>query len=391
MENLTHEQEAKLQKLMKDTLIEWCQDTTSHGCLNIVKANNILLRLIWIVCLLASIGFCFYMIFQTMASYVSNPIATSITIVNEIPAVFPTVSMCFLNPLATDEAVYAEIDALMRGQPQYLTRPLSLQQITSTRRISYYMSQMNDTRKKQLGNTIENSVFFCKFNSRPCEDYDLEWYYDFTLGNCYKFNAYGNKTVGKGGFLPSLQMTFVIGDSTTRYDYYQDIGMRILIHNSSLAAPIVSEDGISLAPGFNYDLKVSRTYYSRLPAPYSECLKDATNRTPTRTYMMNVMFDSLQIPNYNKRYCENLLFQQVLDTNCSCVDPAYKYRNNTMARCITERQFLCQDGMFRAVYGNPSFYFSKECPEGKIFKINLSFSFFLFLFNNLSYFYVSRM
>ena len=102
-----------------------------------------------------------------------------------------------------------------------------------------------------------------------------------------------------------------MGDSSTSNSYYYESGMRILIHNSSLDIPLVYENGISLAPGFNYHIKVDRTFYSRLEDPYSDCIKDLSNKTSHKSFIMNVMFDALGFTTYNKQYCENLIFQGV--------------------------------------------------------------------------------
>lgn len=360
----TEKKEHHNKNVIKKTLIEWCKDSTSHGLFNIMKAQNIAIRLIWIICFLCSSGVCCYMIAQTISSYLSNPVSTTISVIDELPATFPTVTMCFLSPLAPDENVYAEIEKLMSNQTNYTDRSLSLNQITSSRRISYYLYNLNDSEKKAFGNTVENSLYICKFNSKLCDKNDLEWYFDFTMGNCYKFNSNGSLKVGKSGYLPSLQLQFVIGDSTSRNDYFIESGMRILIHNSSITEPTVFENGISLAPGFNYDLKLSRTYYTRLAAPYSECLKDLGKSNTHRTRVMNVMFDTFNLTTYSKQYCENLEFQFELEKRCECVSPWYPFANLSVPRCINQTQFLCQTDVFKIVYENPDSFLKDQCPKG---------------------------
>lgn len=362
--NEANKKDDTFRRVLKETLIEWCKDSTSHGLLNIVKAQNVVIRLIWLVCLLGSTGVCCYMIVQTISSYMSNPVSTTISVVDESPTIFPTVSMCFLNPLAPDENVYAEIKKLLSNQTSYYDRSLYLNQATSSRRISYFLYNLNDTQKKSFGNTIEASLYLCKFNSKVCDKKDLEWYFDFSMGNCYKFNSNGSLTVGKSGFLPSLHLEFVIGDSTMRNDYYFETGMRVLIHNSSMPVPLVFENGISLAPGFNYDLKISRTYYNRLAAPYSDCLKDLTRTSKNQTHVMSVIFDKLNMNTYSKQYCENLQFQLILEENCECVSPAYPYSKPWIEKCLNETQVVCQNEFFKNVYADPDKFFGDQCPRG---------------------------
>ena len=363
MEERTHE----LRALLKKTFLEWCRDSKCHGVMNIVKAQNLILKVIWLLCFLTCSGFCIYLITLALLSYFSNPITTKISVVDDTPATFPTVSICFLNPLNSDnDAINAEIaDLLATLNKTNSSNQIFIYQVSASRKISYFLSNLNTSQKLAYGNTLNNSMLFCKFNSKPCDKSGVfEWYFDFNLGNCYKFNPEGKFQIGKAGFLPSLQLQFIIGDSATVYSGYFESGMRILIHNSSLSQPLVYENGISLAPGFNYDLKVSRTYYSRLDAPYSNCLKDLSRNNPDLTHMMDVMFNGLNISTYNQQYCQNLAFQRILVTNCSCVNPAYPFSDPNVAKCITGEQVGCQDDMFQKVYKDPDFYFGEDCPQG---------------------------
>lgn len=151
--------------------------------------------------------------------------------------------------------------------------------------------------------------------------------------------------------------------------------MRILIHNSSLSTPLVFDNGISLSPGFNYDIKVSRTYHSRLAAPYSSCLKDLSASNPDQSVLMQIMFNVLNLTTYNQQYCQNLAFQTVLAEYCGCVNPSYPSKDPNFPKCINGSQVFCHDDVFQAVFTNPDIYFGEMCPKGKI-----SFVCFVFYF-----------
>ena len=362
----------ELLALLKKTFLEWCRDSKCHGVMNIAKAQNIILKVIWLLCFLACSGFCIYLISLAVMSYLSNPISTKISVVDDVPAPFPTISICNLNPLNSDnDKVNQEIANLLSSSLNITVQNTFIfqYQLSAARQISNFLMNLNTSQKMAYGNTNNNSMFFCKFNSYPCDDDVFEWYFDFYLGNCYKFNPLGTFKIGKPGFIPSLQLTYVIGDSSTVYSNYYQSGMRILIHNSSLSQPLVYENGISLAPGFNYDIKVSRTYYSRLDAPYSKCLKDLSPNNPHKTYMMHIMFDVLNISTYSQQYCQNLAFQKILAQNCSCVNAAYPYSNTNFTKCINSDQIICQEEMFKVVYADPDYYFGENCPLGKVLKV----------------------
>ena len=57
------EKEKQLNKLMKECVKEWCEDTTSHGFKNMVKTDSWLIRITWIILIIASMSYCVYSIF----------------------------------------------------------------------------------------------------------------------------------------------------------------------------------------------------------------------------------------------------------------------------------------------------------------------------------------
>ena len=47
-------------ELMKECVREWCEDTTSHGFKNMVKTDSWVIRIIWVILIIASMGYCIY-------------------------------------------------------------------------------------------------------------------------------------------------------------------------------------------------------------------------------------------------------------------------------------------------------------------------------------------
>jgi hypothetical protein len=50
----------KLRARVKACLHQWCNDTTLHGFVNIIKTDSIIIRLIWIVLVVVCLIYCFY-------------------------------------------------------------------------------------------------------------------------------------------------------------------------------------------------------------------------------------------------------------------------------------------------------------------------------------------
>ena len=61
--NHKKEKQKQLNSLMKECVKEWCEDTTSHGFKNMVKTDSWLIRITWIILIIASMSYCVYSIF----------------------------------------------------------------------------------------------------------------------------------------------------------------------------------------------------------------------------------------------------------------------------------------------------------------------------------------
>ena len=84
---------------------------------------------------------------------------------------------------------------------------------------------MSDDQKKTMGRQLNNTLIFCKLSLVPCDEIkQFQYYYDFTYGNCYKFNAGGLQTVGKNGLENSLQFEIYVGNSSLTESYTRKRG-----------------------------------------------------------------------------------------------------------------------------------------------------------------------
>lgn len=67
------------------------KSTTSHGLPKILDANDFLLRLLWIVCFLASSAYCIYCVVDIIGEYLSYPVVSNVELIDELPTTFPTI------------------------------------------------------------------------------------------------------------------------------------------------------------------------------------------------------------------------------------------------------------------------------------------------------------
>ena len=57
---IIRKKESKTKKEIIDITIECYENTTIHGFRNIIKADNIIIRLVWVIILIAGIGYSVY-------------------------------------------------------------------------------------------------------------------------------------------------------------------------------------------------------------------------------------------------------------------------------------------------------------------------------------------
>ena len=60
------DEDKNLSDRLKGCLSEWCEDTTSHGFLNVVKTKNWISRIIWILLIVAGIAYSLLSIFKIL-------------------------------------------------------------------------------------------------------------------------------------------------------------------------------------------------------------------------------------------------------------------------------------------------------------------------------------
>lgn len=76
---------------VKDIVNRSAVESTAHGLLNISQANDWFLRLAWILCLLASFGYCLYCVVDVTTDYFNYPVVSKVEVVDELTTYFPSV------------------------------------------------------------------------------------------------------------------------------------------------------------------------------------------------------------------------------------------------------------------------------------------------------------
>ena len=89
---------------IKNTLHDVVLSSTSHGLPNIFKSKRILLKIIWTLFFLISLGYCSFSIIKTINSYFNWEYLTKIEDFRENPTEFPAITVCNLNKYGNEFA-----------------------------------------------------------------------------------------------------------------------------------------------------------------------------------------------------------------------------------------------------------------------------------------------
>jgi hypothetical protein len=229
-----------------------------------------------------------------------------------------------------------------------------------------YTKFLSDDQKKMAAKQLSDMFIFCKFNSIPCKPDDFQWYYDFDYGNCYKYNSNSTNLnyVGKSGMQASFRIELSVGNYKYSEPYVYNRGLRIVIHNASNERVFVSDDGLDIEPGKSTNIGIKRTLFQKLSKPYSDCIDDLTSSNPSRTDMMNLMFNTLNETQYTQKFCQKLCYQMYVEQNANCSDPALPQIKSGLDYCILVEQIKNQEIAYKQFYSNPDIYCGDNCPIG---------------------------
>ena len=205
--NLKEEEKSK-KILCKD----WLSSISCHCYSRILIHESKLFSLLWVIFPSLMAALAFYFISETILNYLNYDVVTNIITYDQRKPLFPTISICNQNPFVTDFAVnYVQQLLIERG----LTGLNTLNGALFSRFvIQSVIASENDKFKKKLAFNRNETIFSCFYNGQKCTDDDLDWYYDFNYGNCYKFNAgivKGLKISNQPGEFNGLTFLYFLG------------------------------------------------------------------------------------------------------------------------------------------------------------------------------------
>lgn len=143
------------------------------------------MKTMWAIFLVISAYICVRGIVDLSQDYYEYNTITSISIVNQIPALFPAITICNLNPFQTEFALKSLNDPLFLS----FISDLGLDDFSLRLVLLNQVSLFNDSVKKQFAFDIGDILIKCTFSTQPCFKDDFEWYFHPFYGTCWRFNS----------------------------------------------------------------------------------------------------------------------------------------------------------------------------------------------------------
>ncbi|CAF0708689.1 unnamed protein product [Brachionus calyciflorus] len=359
VDNLKTKKPKHARKLIKEKLLYWSSNTTSHGIPNIVRLDSKVLKITWLICFLASLGYCIYTIGIIIQDFLQFDVLINQQVVTDSPIEFPAVTVCNLNPFDRRNA-QAYIDkTLEKNKISYVNDINKIDinpKLVNTLIKSSIKGDSNLTSKsiENIGFHIDYMLLTCYFNDVPCNNSDFIWRYDFDYVNCYTFNSgfdqYGNKVpikkVNDAGSDQSLKLELFLGYDLTQSQYILNSGARVVVHNQSVD-PIISSEGIDVPTGFQTNLGIKRSFLFKLDSPYSDCIKDTKSPDSHDSLYYKSIFTKLNMTIYRQKICMRLCLQDFILRKCACLDGSLPniFVNETICQDIDSLECVADSRM----------------------------------------------
>ena len=307
--------------------VKWLEDSSLSTVTYVfVKSNSYVVRIIWLVVLLAASGGFAYTTYDRIATLIRQPTATTISIEQRDELRFPAVTLCSLNLVRQDKVV-----DLLPQDPGlvYLSNVLSLGLVNTTecKSAASVLASTNNFNggwgnlTALTGNNISEILTtqgvnilrndLCKFVGQDCGLHDFELT-QTTGGLCYTFN--GNepfRTVKGTGVMQGLRLVLDPHDEQYHTSFFADNGMKIVIHEPD-EPPRPGTEGISVPPGSSVyiGMKEVRTIEdTRYSSRQCRDVNDNQNFNFTREYP------------YSTAACLDDCFHTSVADTCGCTEP----------------------------------------------------------------------
>lgn len=260
-----------LKKIILEKFNHWFDNTKLHGIPLLKISEKKYLKSLWLVCFFASFALCVFFLVNDIKSFFKYEIETVIEVSRDTNFKFPTISFCEIQ-----------------------------------------MCNKENAKEKQNETSASSpmiTIISCLFSSDICSENDFEYFELNDFQRCYKFNSNytSPKLSRRFGKAYGLEVEFFLGLKSNCAK-----GLRVYLHN---ATSLIDNDafGIQLLSGTETNVAVDRTFISRKPKPFSDCVDQVDEESS------DLVIETFnQIGGYSQTTCIILCYQEFYDKVFGC-------------------------------------------------------------------------
>jgi hypothetical protein len=340
-------------KKIKERIILLIKDSTVHGLPKAFKANYLINKIVWILFFIGSISYCIYLILAATSGYLQYNTVTNIETIKQIPADLPVITICNLNQLQKNNSIDLIKKYSNSSVPNIYNNVFLINEIMT----------YNDTHKKSLIFSLNESLLECFINTIYCTHLDFVWTVDPIYGNCYSFNTGFNSSgnsidliqISKAGNINGLRLKLFVGNPNNVPKFIETNGYHVIIHNQTYK--ISTNEGFDISTGVETSVIINRIYETLKPKPYSECI-DLNSIDSFDSNLYRVLYGLNQT--YRQIDCFDLCFQELLIQTCNCYFNKFNKLNGTN-QCLDMFQMNCSLNAWSTFVSNN--YINTNCIQ----------------------------
>ena len=333
---------------LKNIFIYWGENTTLHAIPKVFKEPKLPVKILWLGSFLFSSSLCVYVLVANLITYLQFGVTTNVNLYRVIPQDFPTVTICNSNGFLTESGfdnIQKIYNKLLR--PDYVSTNASYYDLTNFKLSeldqiakTYLYLDSNSTQRTDFSLTMDDMLVSCFFRYERCTSNDFEYFYDISLGNCYRFNSNVNadgsssstRKVYSAGPDSGLILELFVGSLDSSNYFSSTSGIFISVHNKT-KKPVIPIEGVNLPTGHSNDLAITKTFFQKLKTPNSFCLdeNEVFSRSAYDSDFFRYTFDYSD--KYSQFICLKICFQKLFIDECYCYDAKFPNLNSTVPAC----------------------------------------------------------
>lgn len=361
---------------MKEKLKLWGERSTFHAIPQISYSDRKSIKVLWTVCLLASSVYCGNLLVRNVLDYLNFDVNTVVEVLRDSGSDFPTVTFCNLQLCGlSDYTIKNSLNTILQNYFNKTARVneddiknADMKLLLEYIKVEYLRTADATLLNKIFNKTktsIKNNLISCQYSSEFCYENDFEYYELNEFQRCYKFNSgtnydgnrsqLGIRKARRYGKSYGLQMELFIGiPDDCKSPLSSSFGGQLFVHKNP--NDISSEsNGIQLAPGTETNIAIDRTYLSRIPSPYSDCIVNTDESAAPNDLARN----TFKLGTYSQQSCLQLCYQYFLVDRYKCYDSTQPFYSDASPEPVSCKQ-MSSESNATLVIDRELFYSLKE-------------------------------